>query len=82
MKSFGMSLTGMRMYSNLSNCVARYIFFISMVMYLAPGVLKTLFHIILVVIRSAVRVVSSSGYVIKLPPAVMRIRFGSSFCGW
>ena len=45
----------------------RYMFLMSMHMYIVPIVLRTLFHITLVVIRSAVRVVSSSGYIIRFP---------------
>ena len=50
-------------------------------MYFAFGVLNTLFHRSLDVVKSAVLVYSSPGYVMRLPPAVIRIRFGSSFCG-
>ncbi len=44
-------------------------------------VLMTLFHKILVVVKSAVRVVSSPGYSMRLPPAVRRTLLGSAFCG-
>ena len=39
--------------------------------YFASGVLRTLLHISFDVVRSAVRVESSPGYVIRLPPAVI-----------
>ena len=41
----------------------------------------TLFHIILVVVMSAVLVVSSPGHLIRLPPAVMQTLLESDFCG-
>ena len=41
----------------------------------------TLFHIILVVVMSAVLVVSSPGHLIRLPPAVILTLLGSDFCG-
>ena len=41
----------------------------------------TLFHIILLVVMSAVLVVSLPGHLIRLPPAVMRTLLGSDFCG-
>ena len=47
----------------------------------APLVLMTLFHRILEETMSAVRVVSSKGYSIKLSPTVMRTWLGSSFWG-
>jgi hypothetical protein len=50
-------------------------------MYFAPSVLKTLFHINFDVVRSGVRVDNSPGYLIKFPPAVMRIQWGFAFCG-
>ena len=50
-------------------------------MYLAFLVLITLFQCILVVSRSAVCTDSFPLKVIKLPPAVMRIWYGSSFWG-
>ena len=40
----------------------------------------TLFHNNFVVVRSALRVVSSPGYLIRFPPTVMRTLLGSSFC--
>lgn len=52
-----------------------------MPMNLAPSVLRTLFHSIFDVVRSAVLVVSSPGYLIRFPPAVIRVRFGSAFWG-
>ena len=50
-------------------------------MYFAFSVLNTLFHSIFDAVRSAVRVVSLPGYLIRFPPAVSRTRFGSFFCG-
>eukprot|EP00957_Ditylum_brightwellii_P163512 12448897-Ditylum_brightwellii.AAC.1 len=47
--------------------------------YLAPGVDNTLFHSNLLAMRSAVLVDISPGKFIKLPPAMMRTRLGSSF---
>ena len=40
-----------------------------------------LFHSTLVLVRSAVLVVSSSGYEIRMPPAVILTQFGSDFWG-
>ena len=72
---------GIFMYSYRSSGVSRYIFLMSAPPNLAPGVLMTLFHMILVDTMSAVRVVSSYGYSMRLPPTVMRTRLGSSFWG-
>ena len=49
--------------------------------YLAPSVLMTLFQTMLVMVMSAVLVVSSPGHLMRLPSAVMRTLFGSDFCG-
>ena len=43
--------------------------------------LKMLFHTIFVVVKSEVLVVSSSGHLIKLRPAEILSRLGSSFSG-
>ena len=75
----GMIFIGIFMYSNRSMGVSKYIFLMFTHIYLACGVLITLFHTIFVVVRSAVLVVSSSGYKIILPPAVIRTLLGSVF---
>ena len=48
---------------------------------LATSVLMKLFKTMLMMVMSAVLVVSSSRHLIRLPPAVIRILFGSYFCG-
>ena len=68
MNSAGIKLAFIFMYLNLSSGVA-------------PGVLIVEFQRILDVVRSAVLVVSSPGYSMRLPPTVIRTRLGSSFCG-
>ena len=45
----------------------------------SPSVLMTLFHNIFAVVTSAVRVVNSLAYLMRLPPAVILTIFGSSF---
>ncbi len=75
------SAIGIFMFSNQSRGVSRYMFLM-----LAPAncsslVLMTLFHRILEETMSAVGVVRSNAYSIKLPPTVMRTRLGSSFWG-
>ena len=80
-KSGGIRLMGMRMYSLQSIGVCKYIFLISMHAYFAPGVEMTLFHNSFVVIRSAVGVLRSPDTFNKLPPTVTRTRNGSCFCG-
>jgi hypothetical protein len=52
-----------------------------MYMYFARCVLNTLFQWSLDVVTSAVLVVNSPGWLIRLPPAVIWMRFGSSFGG-
>ena len=44
-------------------------------------VIRILFHKILAVVMSAVRVISAPGYLIRFPPAVILTRLGSSFWG-
>ena len=66
-------------FESLHGCFQIHIF-MSTHIYIACGVLITIFHNIFVVVRSAVLVMSSSGYEIRLPPAVIRTLFGSVFC--
>ena len=54
---------------------------ISMHVCVALIVLIILFHNLFDVVRSAVLVVSSPGYSMRLPPAVIQTRLGSFFCG-
>ncbi len=46
----------------------------------ALAVLRTKFHISLDVVRSAIWVESSPGYLIEFPPAVMRMQWGLASC--
>ncbi len=55
--------------------------FKSMHMYFACCVLKTLFQCCFDVVMSAVLVINSPGWLIRLPPVVIRMRCGSSFWG-
>ena len=71
----------MRTYSGSSNYVFRYMFIKSNPSHFALGVDKVLLMRILAVDRSAVGVLTSYSTVILLPPIVMRIRWGSGFCG-
>ncbi len=48
-------------------------------LYCTSFVLRTLFHISLEVVRLAVLVKSLPGYLIKLPPAVIQMQWGSIF---
>ena len=75
-------VSGMRMYSNLSNGVPRSKVFDINAHSFASCVLNTLFHNIFDVVRSAVCVVSSPGYLVRFPLTVMHIQLGSGFCGW
>ena len=59
--------------AQVKNIMSRHIYF-------AFFVLNILFHNIFDVVVSAVLVVNSPGYMMRLPPVVILTRFGSSFC--
>ena len=77
----GIMLIGMCVNLCLSIDVAKYMFFMTMHMYLSLSVLMVLFHRILLVGRLAVHVVSSNGYVMRLPTAVILTLLGLFFGG-
>ena len=80
MNSWGINFTPIYMYLYLSVGIARQKLSASAAVYLAPGVLMALFHMISEVMRSGVIVVDSMGYLIRFPPAVIWTKLGSSFC--
>ena len=81
MISYGMRLMWILVYYGSGSFVLRYIFDISIVMYLALGVDRTEFQFILIVSKPADLVLVSPLYSSLSPPAIILSRCVSSFCG-